>query len=183
MIKKILSIIFFTICLAFLGYLLLPNPVFPVPPQGILKSTEPADLETPLRQGYFTNSTREQVMIWYKNQLDRSMFHNVPFLTLRLNYPPEDAQTIIRDQTRSTFLEELAHPFRESIYVNGFVPPGGDGFNIGGVHYDQKIIVKYVPSSQSVRIIVFIGIIFFVCVLGFSWKKTLFDIGGKKIKV
>lgn len=184
MIKKILSIILLAACLIFLGYLLLPNPIFPVPPQDSLKSTEPADLETPLRQGYFTNYTREQVMVWYKNQLDTSIFHNVSLLTLRLNYPPENAKTIIRDQTRSTFLEELAHPFRESVYINGYEPASEENYAvINGRKFRQKIIIKYVPSSLPIRVAVFAGIIFFTWVLTASWKQTLFDIKGKKIKI
>jgi hypothetical protein len=77
-----------------------------------------------------------------------------------LNYPPEEAQTIIRDQTRSTFLEELVHPFRESIYINGFEPKTEkDTINIEGRTWRQKIIIRYVPSLTIIRVIV-VGLTF-----------------------
>ena len=74
----------------------------------------------------------------------------------RLSYPPEEAYSIIRDQTRSVYLEEIVHPFRESFYVNGFVPKvEKDDIWYKGVHYDQKITVRYVPSDKNIRIVVF----------------------------
>jgi hypothetical protein len=76
--------------------------------------------------------------------------------TYRLNYPPEEAQTIIRDQTRSTYLEEVVHPFRESIFVNGFEPKSQkDAIIIQDKKWEQKIIVKQVESNFLVR--TFIG--------------------------
>lgn len=113
-------------------------------------------------------------MSWYKVQLDQSAFMNILLPTYRLNYPPEEAQTIIRDQTRSTFLEEIVHPFRESIYINGFEPKDPkDAVIIEGRHFRQKIIVRFVPSPPIVRVAVFAGIIFFVNVLYREWRKTL----------
>ncbi|KKQ91784.1 MAG: hypothetical protein UT58_C0010G0005 [Microgenomates group bacterium GW2011_GWC1_39_7b] len=182
--KKILILISVVLSAVFLFYLLLPNPDFPIPPSDSIQSDEPADLETPQRRGYFTNFTREQVMVWYKNQFDRSVVYNIQLPTYRLNYPPENAQTIIRDQTRSTFLEQITHPFRESIYVNGYEPASEENYSvINGRKFRQKIIIKYVPSVVPVRVAVFAGIIFFAWVLIVSWEQTLSDIRGKKIKV
>lgn len=182
---KFFKTIFFLVVIIFLGYLLLPNYNFPVPPPNSPQSTEPGDTETPLRRAYFTDYTREEVMDWYKTQLDKSTFLNIPLPTYRLNYPPEDAKTIIRDQTRTTFLEEIVHPFRESVYVNGFEPSptGQDRIIINGRHFRQKIIIKYVPSSPLVRILVFSGIILFSITLFNAYNKTLIDMKGKKIKV
>ncbi|QQG41132.1 MAG: hypothetical protein HYV90_03060 [Candidatus Woesebacteria bacterium] len=182
--KKIIILLSVILSAVFLSYLLLPNPDFPVPPPDSVQSNEPADLETSLRRGYFTNFTREQVMVWYKNQFDKSVVYNIQLPTYRLNYPPENAQTLIRDQTRSTFLEQIAHPFRESLYVNGYEPKSEENYSvINGTKFRQKIIIRYVPSAVPVRIAVFVGIIFFAWVLAVSWKQTLFDIRGKKIKV
>lgn len=133
--------------LGIVAYALLPAPKFPAPPPNAVQSLEQADTETPLRRAYFTNYTREQVIDHYKNQF------RFRLLTLELNYPPEDAQTLIRDQTRSTYLEELTHPLRESLYINGFVPRvAKDDIWYKGVHYEEKITVKYVPSSVYIRV-------------------------------
>src|SRR5258708_924621 len=130
-------------------YLVKPAPFdFPAPPPGSFQSVEDADIESPFRRAYFTNYTREQVIANYKNQFRMAKF------TFELNYTPEDAPTLIRDQTRSRYLEELVHPFRESLYINGFIPQvAKDDIWYKGVHYEEKITIKYVPSSLPVRII------------------------------
>lgn len=168
----------------FLAYLLLPNPDFPVPPPNSLQSSEPADTESPLRRAYFTDYSREETLTWYESQMGKSTFYNIPLLTFRLNYPPENSQTIIRDQTRSTFLEEIVHPFRESLYVNGFEPKNDkDAVIIEGRHFRQKIIVRQVNSEVAVRVLVFAGIIIAVVIVFKAWSKVLGDIiqlWGKK---
>jgi hypothetical protein len=143
-------ILYFCLVLFGIGafvYLFHPAPFdFPTPPPGSVQSMEDADIESPLRRAYFTNYTREQIVAHYKNQFRMSK------LTLELNYPPEDAMTLIRDQTRSAYLEELVHPFRESLYINGFIPQKAqDDIWYKGVHYEEKITVKYVPSSLIIR--------------------------------
>ena len=137
-----------------LVYLSLPNPEFPTPPSDALQSDEPGDTETPLRRAYFTNLTRDEVMQHYKNEFKGSSFFGIYLPTYRLNYPPEEAQTIIRDQTRSTFLEEIVHPFRESVFINGFEPKDPkDAIEIKGRPWRQKIIVRYVPSNIWLRLV------------------------------
>lgn len=175
MIKKVLLGIIALVGLVFFGYLVLPNPAFPKPPPDSLQSQEPADTETPLRRAYFTNYTRQQVLDWYEAQWNDSGFLNLPLPTYLLNYPPEDAQTIIRDQTRSTFLQEVVHPFRESLYINGFEPDpkSKDAINIGGRDWRQKIIIHYVPSSTLIRLVVFAGTVVSVYFLFLMWKKVL----------
>lgn len=141
--KKGLRIIIVLIFSALFIYTLFPNPKFPNPPTDALQSKEPGDSEDlSVRRAYFTNLTREEVMRYYQNE----------FKGYRLNYPPEEAATIIRDQTRSTFLEEIVHPFRESFYVNGFEPKNAkDAIEIEGLPWRQKITVKYVPSNIFLR--------------------------------
>lgn len=142
------------------SYLFLPSPKFPNPPPDSVQSKEKADIESPFRRAYFTNYTREEVIAHYKNQF---RYH---YFTLELNYPPEDAQTLIRDQTRSVYLEELVHPFRESIYINGFIARvPKDDIWYKGVHYQEKITIKYVPSSLVLRLFVTaltLGLIFWM---------------------
>ncbi|KKR86826.1 MAG: hypothetical protein UU32_C0010G0009 [Candidatus Woesebacteria bacterium GW2011_GWB1_41_10] len=146
--KKVLLFLISLFFLALLGYVVLPEPGFPAPPADALQSKEPADSESPLRRAYFTNFTREEVMSHYKKEFKWG---------LNLNYPPEESRTIIRDQTRSTFLEEIVHPLRESVFINGFEPKvEKDAINIEGLSWRQKIIVKLVPSNIFVRIAVVI---------------------------
>ncbi|HUC95130.1 MAG TPA: hypothetical protein VMR19_03985 [Candidatus Saccharimonadales bacterium] len=176
MANKILKIVFVLFCIVFLAYLSLPNFVFPAPLPGSLQSQEPADLETPLRRGYFTNYTRAEAISWYENQFNHSSFLGLKLPTFLLNYPPEDAQTLIRDQTSSTFLQELVHPFRENIYINGFKPPSHNDepvFLVGGQHWRQKIIIRSVPSSVWIRLGIFIATAAFVVILFREWSKSL----------
>lgn len=160
------KILLFLVSLFFLGllvYVVPPSPEFPAPPTDALQSKEPADSETPLRRAYFTNLTREEVMAHYQKEFKWG---------LTLNYPPEESKTLIRDQTRSTFLEEIVHPLRESIYINGFEPKDEkDAINIEGLPWRQKIIVRYVPSNVLTRVLVialsFIGAV----ILPKEWLK------------
>lgn len=152
--KKFFRIIYFCLSLIFIFYLAVPSPSFPEPLPDALQSDEPADTETPLRRGYFTDMTRDEVMEHYFNQFSWSKI-NIPLITYRLNYPPEEAQILIRDQTRSTFLEEIVHPFRESIFVNGFEPiEDKDLIRVDGKLWRQKVIVRYYPSNTFVRLII-----------------------------
>jgi len=140
---------------------------FPAPPPGALQSTEPADTESPLRRAYFTQYTREQVIAHYASQVKY-----LPFV--RLNYPPEEAQTIIRDQTRSWYLEELTHPLRDSLYINGFIPQKAqDNIVINGKSYAEKITIKYVPTTLLMRLVVSFALLAAVYSLFVEWKKAL----------
>lgn len=155
--KSIISLLL----LVFLGYLALPSPRFPIQPPDSVQSLEDADTESPLRRAYFTDFSREQVLEHYRQQLEYSPVFGLRMPTYRLNYPPEDAQSLIRDQTRSTFLEEIVHPFRESFFVNGFTPTlAKDDIWYKGVHYERKITVRYVPSPPLARApVAFFGLV------------------------
>lgn len=153
--KKLLILVYVLFSAMFLLYLSLPSPSFPTPPTDAQISHEPADTESPLRRAYFTNFTREEVMANYEEQFKASSFLGIKLPTYRLNYGPEEAQAIIRDQARSTFLEEVVHPFRESVFVNGFEPKEAkDAVVIDTVPWRQKITVRFVPSNLYVRLIV-----------------------------
>lgn len=150
--NKALKIVGITVSALFLLYLALPGPEFPVPLSDATQSEEKADQETPLRRAYFTNFSRQEVVDYYRYAFGKTVF-GLAFSSVRLNYPPEEAQERIRDQTRSTFLEEIVHPFRESIYINGFEPKDPkDDVWYKGVDFRQKIIIKYNPSSVLVRV-------------------------------
>lgn len=170
-ITKVLFIIFSTL---FIFYLLLPNPTFPEPPSDALQSNEPADTETPLRKAYFTNYTREEVMVHYTNEFEKPVMLGISLPSYRLNYPPEEAQTLIRDQTRSTFLEEIVHPFRESVYINGFKPSlQKDAIFIEGKDWNQKITVRFVLSNSLMRVIVIVLALIMIVIVFKEWENAI----------
>ena len=144
--NKPAKIIFVILGILLLTYLWLPEPPFPTGLWDFKQSAQPADQETDLRRGYYTNLTREQLMSHYSKEFDWGV---------RLNYPPEESQTLIRDQTKSSFLEEVAHPMRESLFISGYMPKSDQEIlAVDGVHYDAKVIVKYVGSNLFLRLLV-----------------------------
>jgi len=146
---KLLNVLATLSFILLLVYVYPPSPDFPTPPVDSVQSEEPADVETPSRRGYYTNLSRDEVIRHYENEFNKGFIH-----TPRLNHPPEEAQTLIRDQTKSTFLEEIVHPLRESIYINGFEPKTEEYTQYyKGVRYDQKITVRYVESDVWVRVL------------------------------
>lgn len=150
-------------------YFLIPSYPFPAPPPGAVQSQEPADTETPLRRAYFTQYTREQVIAHYYEQLNY-----LPIL--KLNYPPEDARTIIRDQTRSWYLEELVQPLRASLFINGFIPQKAqDHIVVDGVSYAEKITIKYIQSNVFLRLAIATAILAAIYLLLSEWKKALWS--------
>ncbi|MCX6704633.1 MAG: hypothetical protein NTZ07_04305, partial [Candidatus Woesebacteria bacterium] len=66
--KKLAKIIFALFGAALLVYLVWPAPLFPNKLWDFVSSSEPADKETPLRRGYYTNLTREQLMSHYMKE-------------------------------------------------------------------------------------------------------------------
>ncbi len=146
--KRILKLVFIGLLVITGIYLFLPGPAFPEPPPGSLISSEPADIESVYRKAYYTNLSRSEIMKYYKNEF------NAP-LQFGLNHPPEDATEIIRDQTRSNYLEELVHPWKESLFVNGFTPDKPQDIMVrDNKIYASKITIRFVPSTPAQRLTV-----------------------------
>jgi hypothetical protein len=174
--KKIITLLYVLVSLAVLLYVALPNFDFPLPPPDSVRSNEPADMETPLRRAYFTNLTRSEVLDWYDMGFNKTAFANIRYPTYLMNYPPEESGSIIRDQTRSTFLQEYVHPFRETLFINGYEPKPDDDENrivIDGVHWRQKIIVKFVPTNTWLRFIVTLLALVAIPVLAIGYGRDL----------
>lgn len=169
--KLLFNLLFACVTFTLFIYLLLPAPPFPQKPTDSIQSLEAGDVETPLRRAYLTNLTRQEVLDFYTGQMQKVA--NIPLPTYRLNYPPEESQTLIRDQTRSTFLEEIVHPFRESVFVNGFEPKlDKDQIVYRGTTYRQQIKIKYVPSSIFVRVPLILGAMALLYFLFLELGKT-----------
>jgi len=174
--KNYFKIIYLFFSLLFVIYIVLPTNGFPEPPPDSIQSQEPADTETALRRAYFTNFNRAEVMDYYAQQFAKmSLFgFSVSIPGIRLNYPPEDSQTLIRDQTRTSFLEELVHPLRESVYINGFVPTQPkDDIWYEGKHFTQKIIIKYSYTGLIVRLAVTLAALTAFYFVTIQFCKTL----------
>lgn len=160
---KVLNILVISLFISIIYYVFPKSPEFPNPPSDFVQSGEPADIETPLRRGYYTNLSRAEVIAHYEKEFNTPLSGVVAKLSLasftpRLNYPPEDAPLVIRDQTKSTFLEEIVHPLRESIYINGFEPKTEEYAQFyKGIRYNQKIIVRYIPSNLWIRLFAVTG--------------------------
>lgn len=165
MTKNLVKIVFAIFGIALLIYLAWPAPQFPTTLWDFASSTEPADKETPFRRGYYTNLTREQLMSHYTKEFGWGE---------RLNYPPEEAQTMIRDQTHATFLEEIVHQMRESIFIAGneFGPNQGV-FTVDGKSFTQKVIVKYVGSNIYFRILIGLSTLGLLWIMAGEWGKTV----------
>ncbi len=166
-------------------YLLIPGPKFPPPdlPES-LKSDEPGDTVQLINvSAYFTDSEREKVIAFYQDYFSRSSFLDIPLPVIRLNHPPEYAKQVIKDTMQTYYFEELVHPFRESLYVNGFewerdvfTAPEKREKNrifIADRIWKAKVTLRWFPSNLILRVLVFwagwllLGIIFF------NWFKQI----------
>lgn len=128
-------------------YLVMPTTAIPNPPEGSYISQEPADTESIFRKSYFTDLSRDQIMAYYKNEFSYA---------LRLNHPPEEAFSLIRDQTPSSWLEELHRPWKNTLYINGYYPiKATDQIYRNGTHYQAKITVHFLPASLASAITTF----------------------------
>lgn len=166
---KVFKFAYLVFCMLLLFYLLLPAPSMPKGLPNSVKSTEPADLEEPSRVGYFTDMTREEVVNFYQSEFTSDL----PTVRLR-DYPPEEARVLIRDQTQSTFLEELVHPMRESLYINGYEPSADKNpLVVAGKKWKQKIIIKYVQSNVVIRVVVALATLGVGYLLIFEWKRAI----------
>ncbi len=170
-------------------YLILPAPRdFPDLP-GAVKSTEPGDtVQIANVKAYYTDMSRQEVVNFYKNYFSRSPFHFIPLLTYKLNHPPERIREVLRNTQQSTYVEELVHPLRESVFVNGF-EWNNDPFTkpsrriknileVNGKVYQFKVTLFYQESKVWERLLVFYSVlaaIFLLCrgYLGIyrRWRK------------
>lgn len=123
MIKKILlSAFFLFFVLPVSVYLLLPPPpALPSLPDSI-QSIEPGD--TIQLKGatalYTDNTNRQEILNFYQDAYSYSSLKNLPLFSYRLNHPPEKAREVFVETKQSYYLEEVIHPFRESLFINGF---------------------------------------------------------------
>ena len=176
---------FAVVALILLIYMVLPGPSsitnFPPLPKS-LKSTLSGDTwQVPNVAGYFSDNYRDFVIPYYRVHFKSQSA--LPFAPLRLNYPPEFAYTAIKDQTQSTYLEELFYPLRESLFINGLEPfttdklprfEGATRFDPEpGTAYYTKVTLRYYPSPLWVRVATWAGIVVSFVLLYNLTRKVL----------
>ena len=152
------------IYLAGVIYLLLPNPAYPDLSSSTL-SNEPGDTwQNPDQKAFFSFANRQAVLAELQNSFSLS-FLGKKIPSFRLNYRPEEAGEFVREQIDSYYLEEIIHPFRESLFVNGWEPQNSPYWQsveedkrpriqIDNIYYNSKITLKPVFSSAWARIVV-----------------------------
>lgn len=176
-----LGLLFFLFAFA---YLLLPPPIEPPPLPESTKSNLPGDtVEIPHLYAYFTNLSRQEVLDYYQEYYSRSRFLNLPLPSFRLNHPPEYCWVVIRDTERSSYLEEIVHPFRESFYINGYEPADDPFVKASqrrqtliyeGEEYQAKVLVLPAYSHPLTRII----FLFLVLVVFVFLKREVINLYG-----
>ena len=149
-----------------LVYLSLPLPEIPDLPDS-LKSDEPGDtVQISGVSAYYTDVSRQEVLRFYQEHFSQSSFLSLPLPIITLNHPPEYGKEAIRDTTESTFLYELVHPFRDSLFINGWDPAESKALREAvadptkiiqkkGRYYERKIILRVMPSLVWLRILIF----------------------------
>ncbi len=163
--KKIFVVLpIFLVYLLGIFYLIQPTPQTP-DLYDSKRSDEPGDTwQNPDQKAFFTQKDRQNVL----SELQSKFSINLGSFTIpsfRLNYRPEEAQELVRDQIFSYYLEEVVHPLRESLFINGWEPQNSPMFAskpekerdrviIDGIVYRAKVTIKPTFSSVVPRIFV-----------------------------
>jgi hypothetical protein len=182
-----LKLLFSIFSLIFLAYLLLPAPSkiedFSSLPDSV-KSEEPGDtIQNPNISAYFSDLYRSEVIPFYKNDFNQKFSYfgiNLPFT--RLNHPPEKAVEVIRPYQQSYYLEELVHPMRESLYINGWEPYDekgnkrykySHGLVVNGREFISKTTLRYYPSPLWIRLVGWAGVMLAILFLYQLARRSL----------
>lgn len=167
-------------------YMLLPGPgdvneFTPLP--NSVPSSEPGDTtQVPQVKAYFSDFFRIDVIPFYKeNFLDKFDDFGLKMPFIQVNYPPQEANNVIRQYVQSWYLEELIHPLRESLYINGWEPFDemgrprlniSHGIVVNGRSFKSKVTLRYFPSPIFIRLIVWAGIVGSSLLLWQMYKKV-----------
>ena len=149
--KKTIYIFYAVVSAGLALYMLMPSQnaisEFPSLPNSIKSSLEGDTTQIPNVVAYFSNNYRSlSVNYFARNYMMGTFF---PFEPLRFNYPPEFAFAAIKDQTQSTYLEELTYPLRDSLFINGLEP--FDEITKEGMIIRGAIYLKEMAPSYSYR--------------------------------
>lgn len=172
-----IKLLFLFIYLVGLYYFLQPEPKTPLLQEAGI-SDEPGDTwQHPNQKGFYTNLTRAQVLEEIQNKFTLSIF-GYPLPSYRLNFRPEEAGSLVRDQIKSNYLEEIIYPLHSSLFVNGWEPKKAPQSNtapskiatdlyLHGVPYEAKVTLSATSSSSASRVLVW-TLLFPACFLVFK---------------
>lgn len=164
-------------------YLIIPTPATPDLSQSV-RSTEPGDTwQHPDQKGFYTNSDRKTVLAEMQSKYS-SHFLGLTLPSYRLNYRPEESFEMVRDQMKTTYLEEIVYPMRSSLFVNGYEPENAPVFAklpkdkipqlfFDEVPYFSKVTLKPNNSSLAARLLVWTLIFPSIYLIYLSFKNTL----------
>lgn len=175
-----------TIFILGLIYILAPGPqsINDIPPlPGSLKSDEPGDsYQNPNVAAYFSDYWREYVTGYYQRELMKRSFWGLGIPSIRLNHPPEEAFKYIKDQQRTTYLEQYFYPLRGALYVNGYEPINEQGKKFDSISipifiqdrfFVSKTTLKYYHAPTLYRLLVYFGSWILAAGLFKLYKKAL----------
>lgn len=145
-------------------YLLPPIKSLPNLSSGGISDEEGDTWQNPDQKGFYTNMTRSDVL----NEVQKNTTINILGFSLpnyRLNYRPEEAGELVRDQLKSNYLEEIVYPLRSSIFVNGWEPKNSPFYagkpdkeipdiSLHGIPYEAKVTLKPLTSSLEYRLLI-----------------------------
>jgi hypothetical protein len=175
--KRVGYILFFLVFFLGTVYLVLPAPKdFPSLSPSV-KSIEPGDtVQIANVSAYYTDISRQEAVDFYYRYFSRSPLWGIPLPTFKLNHPPERIKEILRKTQQSTYVEEIVHPFRESLFVSGFewdndpfTKPARRIKNIlivNGKVYQFKVTLYYQEAKVWQRLLIFyltLGAIYCLC--------------------
>lgn len=182
--KKALNALLVLLAIIFLLYLLVPGPrsiddFGPLPDSS--KSNLSGDtVQVPNVSAYFSDNFRDAAITVYGKSYSEQTF--LPIKPIRLNYPPEFAYVAIKDQTQSTYLEELVFPMRESLFINGLEPfeksgepryEGAFPFIVGDIEYLTKVTLRYYPSPVWARLVIWAGVVVSIYLLSKMTRRII----------
>jgi hypothetical protein len=159
------SILLISLAVYFVGlvYFLSPAPSRLSLPEAVISNEAGDTWQHPDQSGYYTNLSRPSVIGHIINQFQLQVF-GYKLSGYRLNYRPEEAGTLVRDQLKSNYLEEIVFPMHSSIFVNGWEPKlapkrgksgtPDDNLSINGVPYQSKVTLRPINSTASARVLV-----------------------------
>lgn len=149
MFRRFLLVVSIPLYAAGLIYLSLPDPKVAHPPNTYL-SQEPGDTwQNPGQTAYYTDESRQQVLNFQQSDFSIK-FLNFTLPSYRLNYRPEDTATYIRPHILAYYLEEIIHPFRESLFVGGWTPKLSPiSSQLYQVQYDRWALIREGHEYQS----------------------------------
>lgn len=134
-------------------YLILPSPSLPPSLSNSVKSTESGDtVQVPNVSAYYSEHPRSFVTKYYQDQFSKTKLFGIKIPSYRLNHPPEYSREKIRDQLLSSYFEEVVHPFRGSLFINGWEPEVYFKGNKGNINkYPNSVDGKIYFSKTTLR--------------------------------